>query len=82
MATLKTPRPLANTLSPSGVESKSTGKLNRRAYLNDVKKSWAKGKGKTPVSQAKKRGRVSLGGGVKEAKRVRVGCESEDELAS
>ena len=82
VATLKTPRPLANTLSSSGVESKSTGKLNRRAYLNDVKKSWAKGKGKTPVSQAKKRGRVSLGGGVEEAKRVRVGGESEDELAS
>ena len=80
VATLKTPRPLVNPLS-SGVESKSTGKLNRRAYLNDVKKSWVKGKGKTPVSQAKKRGRVSLGGGVKEVKRVRVGGESEDELA-
>ncbi|OSS54946.1 hypothetical protein B5807_00891 [Epicoccum nigrum] len=80
-AVLKTPRPLANPLSSSGVEAKSTGKLNRRAYLNDVKKSWAKGKGKTPGSQAKKRGRLSLGGCVKEAKRARVGGESEDELA-
>lgn len=81
VATLKTPRPLANPLSSSGVEAKSTGKLNRRAYLNDVKKSWAKGKGRTPGSQAKKRGRLSLGGCVKEAKRARVGGESEDELA-
>lgn len=82
VATLKTPRPLLNPLS-SGVEPKSTGKLSRRAYLNDVKKSWAKGKGKgkTPGSQAKKKGRVSLGGGMKEVKRVRVGGESEDELA-
>ena len=79
--TLKTPRPLATPLFPSGEEAKSTGKLNRRAYLNDVKKSWAKGKGRTPGSQAKKRGRVSLGGCVKEVKRVRVGGESEDELA-
>lgn len=80
VATLKTPRPFFNPLS-SGVEAKSTGKLNRRAYLNDVKKSWAKGKGRTPGSQAKKRGRMSLGGCVKEVTRARVGGESEDELA-
>ncbi|KAF3001519.1 hypothetical protein E8E13_009257 [Curvularia kusanoi] len=86
---LRTPANRIQHPPSSEAAAKSTGSLNRRAYLNDVKKSWAKGKGRTGREGGKKRGfRTSLDsgfvlekvGGVKR-KRGDAEGESEDELA-
>lgn len=73
---LKTPRPIPQS---SGM-AKSTGKLNRRAFLNDVKKGWAKANGKSSGSQKRR----SLNVYPTEAKKAQIALgagESEDELA-
>ncbi|KAJ4992120.1 myb-like DNA-binding domain protein [Stagonosporopsis vannaccii] len=73
---LKTPYCIPQSLGLA----KSTGKLNRRAFLNDVKKGWAKGNGKTPGLQKRK----SLNILPRATKRAQVDIEageSEDELA-
>jgi hypothetical protein len=73
----KTSRPVPQS---SGL-TKSTGKLDRRVYLKEVKQSWTKGKGR--MSSAKRRRRRSSALPVN-VKRARVDIEvgdSEDELA-
>ncbi|KAH6638199.1 hypothetical protein C7974DRAFT_156084 [Boeremia exigua] len=73
----KTPRPAPQS---SGLLAKSTGKLNRRAFLNDVKQGWTKSKGKTSSSQ--KRRSLNLAPTIVGTRRVGVkASDSEDELA-
>ena len=76
--TYKTPRPVPQS---SGMAARSTGKLDRRAYLKEVKKGWAKANGKTPGSQRRTR---SFNMVPKMSKGARGDVEtgdSEDELA-
>lgn len=75
----KTPRPLPQS---SSAAAKSTGKLDRRAYLKEVKQSWAKGKGqgRTPGSQKRRSLNVIPVGRKRAWAEVEVG-DSEDELA-
>lgn len=76
---LKTPRLLHQS---SGLVAKSTGKLNRRAYLNDVKKSWTKkASAKTPSSRKRRRSLNDFARGIKRARTEIEVSESEDELA-
>ena len=73
----KTSRPVPQS---SGL-AKSTGKLDRRAYLKEAKQSWTKGRGR--MSGGKRRKRISSALPVN-MKRARVDVEvgdSEDELA-
>jgi hypothetical protein len=78
---LKTPRPIPRSSGIVSSGAKSTGKLDRRAYLKEVKQSWTK---KTPGSKTAQK-RRSLNGlvGSSVAKKrawAEVG-DSEDELA-
>lgn len=70
---LKTPRPIPQS---SGM-AKSTGKLERRAFLKEVKQGWAKAKSKTGGSQKRR----SLNVLPTATKKTWVDVDSEDELA-
>ncbi|KAJ4336452.1 hypothetical protein N0V95_008613 [Ascochyta clinopodiicola] len=76
---LKTPHalPLSSRLVSPG--AKSTGKLDRRAYLKEVKQSWTK---KTPGAKGmqSKRRSLNLQSAVRKRRWAEVG-ESDDELA-
>lgn len=73
---VQTPRPIPQSSSMA----KSTGKLSRRAFLNDVKKGWAKSNGK--MLSAQKRRSLNILPKATKGTLVDVAAgDSEDELA-
>lgn len=72
----RTPRPIPR--SPG--MAKSTGKLHRRAFLNDVKKGWAKGSAKMSSSQKRKSLKILPVALDRAQVETEIG-DSEDELA-